>query len=156
SPTGSFEGTSNRSECPTFGRWYVGAMSIVTWSFPTTIVFGNGALSTAADHVRRAGGKRALLVCDAGAGKGEIAARVKKVLEAGGIATEIFDGVDPNPVEPNIVAGVEAFRTHEADIVVAVGGGSPLDAGKLIALKTTHDRPLEEYDDAIGGDQYIT
>ena len=52
--------------------------------------------------------------------------------------------------------GVAAFKAHGADIIVAVGGGSPLDAAKLIALKTTHERPLVDYDDATGGDQFIT
>jgi alcohol dehydrogenase class IV len=131
-------------------------LALVTWSFPTTIVFGNGALATLPDHVRRAGGKRALVVADPGVVKAGIAARVVEALEAGGIAAAVFDGVDPNPVEANIFAGVEAYRAHKADIVVGVGGGSPLDAGKLIALKTTHERPLAEYDDAIGGDQHIT
>ncbi len=130
-------------------------MANVTWSFPTTIVFGNGAISTLADYVRRAGGKRALVVCDAGVVKAEIAEKVRKNLEGASIPTMIFDRVDPNPVEENVSQGVAAFRSHQADIVVAVGGGSPLDVGKLIALKTTHERPLAEYDDAIGGDAYI-
>ncbi len=131
-------------------------MSNVTWSFPTTIVFGNGAISTLADHVRRAGGKRALVVCDAGVVKAEIAGKVRKHLEGAGIGVMVFDKVDPNPVEKNVESGVAAFRSHQADIIVAVGGGSPLDVGKLVALKTTHERPLAEYDDAIGGDAYIT
>jgi alcohol dehydrogenase class IV len=131
-------------------------MSIVTWSFPTTVVFGNGALSTLADYVHRAGGKRALVVCDPGVVKVGIAARVLKTLEAGGIAATVFDGVAPNPVESNISDGVKAYQAHHADIVVSVGGGSPLDAGKLIALKTTHERPLVDYDDATGGDQFIS
>ena len=131
-------------------------MSIVTWSFPTTIVFGNGSLSTLGDHVRRAGGKRALVVCDPGVVKVEIAAKVRQMLESSGVAAAVFDRVDANPVESNIVEGVDAFRAHHADCVVSVGGGSPLDAGKLIALKTTHDRPLVDYDDATGGDQFIT
>lgn len=130
--------------------------SLVTWSFPTTIVFGNGAVSTIVSHVRRAGGKRALLVCDAGVVKAQLAEKVRTVLESGGIPTLVFDKVDPNPVEQNITDGVAAFRAHNADIVVALGGGSPLDAGKLIALKTTHERHLAEYDDAIGGDAHIT
>src|SRR5262249_19190334 len=74
--------------------WYAPAMSNVThvtWSFPTTIVFGIGSLSTLGDHVRRAGGKRALVVCDPGVVKAEIADRVRKVLEAAGIATAAYD-----------------------------------------------------------------
>lgn len=131
-------------------------MSIVTWSFPTTIVFGNGAVASLSQYVKRAGGSRALLVGDAGVVKAGIADKVRKVLEADGIATMVFDKVDPNPVEENVVHGVAAYRSHNADIIVSVGGGSPLDAGKLIALKTTHERPLAEYDDAIGGDAHIT
>lgn len=130
-------------------------MSLTTWSFPTKIVFGNGALATLADHVKTAGGKRALVVVDPGVVKAGIADKVKKVLEDGGVAAAIFDRVDPNPIEQNIVDGVHAFRGHSADFVVSVGGGSPLDAGKLIALKITHERPLHEYDDAIGGDAHI-
>ena len=131
-------------------------MSLVTWSFPTTIVYGAGAISALPDHVKRAGGKRALLVGDPGVVKAGIAERVRAVLEGAGIPTRIFDKVDPNPVEQNLVDGVAAYKEHQADIIVSVGGGAPLDVGKLIALKTTHDRPTHEYDDAIGGDAHIT
>jgi 4-hydroxybutyrate dehydrogenase len=131
-------------------------MNLVTWSFPTTIVFGVGALSTLADHVKRVGGTRALVVGDAGVAKAGILAQVTKTLADGGVVSLAFDEVDPNPVEKNIERGVLAYRDFRADVVVAVGGGSPLDAGKLIALKTTHDRPLADYDDAAGGDRFIT
>jgi alcohol dehydrogenase class IV len=130
--------------------------TLVTWAFPTTVVFGNGALGALGTQVKRAGGKRALVVADAGVVKAGIAEKVRKALEGAGIAAAIFDRVDPNPVEQNVSDGVAAFKAHAADIVVAVGGGSPLDAGKLIALKTTHERPLADYDDATGGDAHIT
>jgi 4-hydroxybutyrate dehydrogenase len=128
----------------------------VTWSFPTTIVFGAGAVQTLADQVKRIGANRALLVCDPGVVRVGIADRVRALLEAGGVAVAVFDGVDPNPVEKNIFDGVAAYRAHKAACVVSVGGGSPLDAGKLIALKVTHDRPLVDYDDAVDGGQFIT
>jgi alcohol dehydrogenase class IV len=131
-------------------------MSLVTWSFPTTVVFGAGALSALPDHVKRASGRRALLVADPGVTKAGLSERVKHVLDGAGIATHVFDKVDPNPVEQNVVDGVNAFKAHGADIVVSVGGGAPLDTGKLIALKVNHERPLHEYDDAIGGDVHIT
>jgi 4-hydroxybutyrate dehydrogenase len=130
--------------------------NLVTWSFPTTSVFGVGALAALPDHVKRVGAKRALVVCDAGVVKAGIAEQVKKVLEAGGVPVALFDKVDPNPVEKNIFDGVEAYKAHGADIVIALGGGSPLDAGKLIALKTTHERPLQDYDDAIDGGNHVT
>src|SRR5882672_289951 len=127
----------------------------VTWAFPTTIVFGAGVVSTVADHVRRIGAKRALVVCDPGVARVGIADRVRDLLQRGGLAAAVFDGVDPNPVEKNIVDGVAAYRAHDAGCVVSVGGGSPLDAGKLIALKVTHERPLVDYDDAVDGGQFI-
>jgi len=130
-------------------------MSLVTWSFPTTIVFGPGSVDTIAEHFRRTAARRALLVCDAGVVKVGIAERVRAALEQGGIPTAVFDKVDPNPVEQNVFDGVAAYRAHDAGGIVAVGGGSPLDAGKLIALKVTHERALAEYDDAIDGGNHI-
>jgi 4-hydroxybutyrate dehydrogenase len=130
--------------------------SLSRWSFPTTIVFGVGAVSAVAAEAKRAGGKRALLVADPGVVKAGIAEIVKKKLEADGIPTQVFDAVDPNPVEKNVFDGVAAYKAFGADVIVSVGGGSPLDAGKLIALKVTHDRPLADYDDAIDGGVHVT
>jgi alcohol dehydrogenase class IV len=130
--------------------------NVVTWSFPTTIVFGAGSVRALADHVKRIGAKRALVVCDPGVVRVGIAERVRALLEAGGVAVAVFDAVDPNPVEKNVFEGVAAYRGHKAECVVAVGGGSPLDTGKLIALKVTHERPLADYDDAVDGGQFIT
>jgi alcohol dehydrogenase class IV len=129
---------------------------MVTWSFPTTIVFGAGSLATLGDHVKRLGKKRALVVCDPGVKKAGLCDRVMTALKSGGIEAKCFEGVDPNPIEKNIFDGVAAFKEAGADILVAVGGGAPLDTAKLIALKTTHDRPLVDYDDATGGDAFIT
>lgn len=129
--------------------------SLVSWSFPTTIVFGTGAVRTVGDHVKRLGAKRALVVCDAGVVKVGIAERVRALLEEAGVAAAVFSDVDPNPVEKNVVDGVAAYKAHDAGCIVSVGGGSPLDAAKLIALKVTHDRPLVDYDDATGGDRFI-
>jgi 4-hydroxybutyrate dehydrogenase len=131
-------------------------MNLVTWSFPTTIVFGAGAASVVADHVKRVGGTRALVVCDAGVVKAGIAETIVGFLKSGGVEATLFDKVDPNPVEKNIFDGVAAYRASKSDVFIGLGGGSPLDAAKLIALAATHDRPLVDYDDAAGGDKYIT
>jgi 4-hydroxybutyrate dehydrogenase len=131
-------------------------MELATWSFPTTIVFGEGAISTLAEHAKRLGCTCALVVSDKGVTRTGISTRATEILGAAGIPAELFDSVDPNPVEDNVVQGVAAYRDARADLIVSIGGGAPLDTGKLIALMATHDRPLVDYDDAKGGDRFIT
>jgi len=130
-------------------------MSLVRWSFPTTIVFGPSASLQLEGHVKRLGGTRVLVVADPGVVKAGIVSKIEEHLTGAGIAVKVFAGVAPNPVEQNVFDGVAAYKEHGADFVVSVGGGSPLDAGKLIALATTHTRPLVDYDDATGGDAFI-
>lgn len=125
------------------------------WSFPTRIVFGAGVASQAGAEARSAGMERALIVTDAGVVAAGLADRVRESLEAAGVQTRPFGGVDGNPTEENIERGCAAYKEHRADGVVCIGGGSPMDAGKLIALRARVERPFEELDDAIDGGRHI-
>lgn len=131
-------------------------MTIVTWSFPTRIVFGVGAVKQTGAEAKRVGATRALIVTDGGVVAAGLLAPIEASLRDSGVEVTVFRDVSPNPVEKNVHDGVRAFREAKADLVVAVGGGSPLDAGKLIRLGVNHHRPLVDYDDATGGDQHIT
>ena len=124
---------------------------VSTYSFPTRVHFGAGALAHLTTFA--ATYRRPMIVTDKGLVATGLAEQVKAVL---GPTAVIFDGVEPNPTEINIHDGVAMFREHGCDLIVAVGGGSPLDAGKAIRLAVTHLRPLVEYDDNIGGDRHIT
>jgi 4-hydroxybutyrate dehydrogenase len=130
-------------------------MSLSYWSFPTRIVYGNGAIKELG-NIAKGLGDTALIVTDPGVVKAGVIEAVKKSLDAAGVKHETFDGVHPNPYEADVDAGVAAYRKANAKLVVAVGGGSPLDVGKLICLMTTHEPPIAQYDDAIGGDAKIT
>jgi alcohol dehydrogenase class IV len=130
--------------------------SVVTWSFPTRILFGAGSVERTGSEAKRLGASRALLVADKGVVKAGIIGPVERSLKEAGLETALFDDVLPNPIEKNVHDGVQAFRDARADIVIAIGGGSPLDVGKLIRLAVNHTRPLVDYDDSTGGDQYIT
>jgi alcohol dehydrogenase class IV len=135
----------------------MGQLSI--WSYPTRILFGAGAAAETGNEVKRLGAARALIVTDKGVIKAGLVAPVEQALASAGIAMTVFTDVDPNPVEKNVHEGVLAYREAKADVIVAVGGGSPLDVGKIIRLKSrpgVHERPLVDYDDATGGDAYIT
>ena len=129
---------------------------IKIWSFPTRILYGASAAGKIGHEAKRLGAKRALIVTDKGVVKVGLVAPIEAALHAAGIATAVFDDVLGNPVEKNVHDGVAAFRAHQADLVIAVGGGSPLDVGKLIRLGVNHTRPLVDYDDATGGDAFIT
>src|SRR5258708_20759773 len=95
-----------------------------TWAFPTTIVFGAGVVSTVADHVRRIGARRALVVCDPGVAKVGIADRVRTLLQNGGVGAAGFDGGDANPVEKNVFDGAAARPAVGAGCVLSAGRGS--------------------------------
>ncbi|MBC7541887.1 MAG: iron-containing alcohol dehydrogenase [Candidatus Sericytochromatia bacterium] len=124
---------------------------IATYSFPARIHFGAGALASLTAFA--ATYRRPLIVTDKGLVATGLAEQVRAAL---GPAAVMFDGVDPNPTEANIHAGVAAFREYGCDLIVGVGGGSPLDAAKAIRLAVTHTLPLVAYDDNTGGDKLIT
>jgi 4-hydroxybutyrate dehydrogenase len=129
-------------------------ISVLSW--PTRIVVGAGALKHLPDEVRRLGLQRPLVVTDAGVAKAGLLDLVLAVLGEAGIVHVLFDRVKPDPTEPDVFAGLEAYRTGGCDGIVALGGGSPLDAAKLVQLLTSHAPPLSQYDDATGGDRFVT
>jgi lactaldehyde reductase len=68
----------------------------------------------------------------------KVATKVTDLLDAAGIDYEIYDGIKPNPTIENVTAGVAACKTAGADVIVAVGGGSPIDTSKAIATIITN------------------
>src|SRR6185295_9149829 len=80
---------------------------------------------------------------------------VQMSLEKAGLKVSVFDRVAGNPTDADAAAATKAFVDARADLVVALGGGSPLDIGKLVRLCATHEGPLAEYDDARGGSQKV-
>jgi len=123
-------------------------MSLVAnWSYPTAIRFGAGRISEIAEACAAAGITRPLLVTDRGLADMDITARTLDLLDAAGLGRAIFADVDPNPNEKNAAAGVQAFKEGGHDGVVAFGGGSGLDLGKLVAFLAGQTRPLWDFED---------
>src|SRR6266702_779259 len=125
------------------------------FSFPTSILFGAGALAELPAELARAGCRRPLVVADAGLRAAGLLDRVTGTLAAAGVPLHVFEGVEPNPVTTNVEAGAAAYRDGGCDGVVAMGGGSPLDVGKAVRLRVTHSGPLAQYDDVKGGAEKI-
>ena len=71
------------------------------------------------------------------------------------LALRLFAEVSPNPVEKNVLDGLESYRQGNCDSVIGLGGGSPLDTAKAIRLAATHPMPLEQYDDQLNGGEKI-
>ncbi|WP_422371718.1 iron-containing alcohol dehydrogenase [Hoeflea sp.] len=117
------------------------------WSYPTAIRFGAGRISELAEACAAAGIKKPLLVTDRGLASLPITAQALDLLEAAGLGRAIFSEVDPNPNELNLAAGVAAFKTGGHDGVIAFGGGSGLDLGKLIAFQAGQTRLVWDFED---------
>jgi 4-hydroxybutyrate dehydrogenase len=128
---------------------------VIEMSYPTRVVLGAGALQRVAAHVQRLGIKHPLVVTDAGVVKAGLAPRLYDALKQGGIAFATFERVEPNPTERDVFGGLEAYRAGKCDGVIGIGGGSPLDTAKLVALMVNHEPPLSRYDDATGGDKHV-
>ena len=117
------------------------------WSYPTAIRFGPGRIDELAEACAVAGMARPLLVTDAGLARLPVTRHALDVLAAGGLGTALFCDVRPNPVEANLTAGIAAFRDGGHDGVVAFGGGSGLDLGKLVAFMAGQTRPVWDFED---------
>jgi alcohol dehydrogenase class IV len=123
------------------------------WNYPTTVKFGAGRIGDLADHVAAVGMKRPLLVTDAFLARQPMVKDAVKRLAKAGIETAVFSDVKPNPVAANVEAGVAVLRAGKHDGVIAFGGGSPLDAGKVIAFMAGQKRPMWDFEDV--GDWYL-
>ncbi len=117
------------------------------WSYPTAVRFGAGRISEIADACSAAGIKKPLLITDRGLKDMQITTRTLELLEVAGLGRAIFADVDPNPNEQNAASGVQAFKEGGHDGVVAFGGGSGLDLGKLVAFQSGQTRSLWDFED---------
>ncbi|WP_306132709.1 iron-containing alcohol dehydrogenase [Roseivivax marinus] len=118
-----------------------------TWSYPTAIRFGAGRLKELPDACAAAGIKKPLLVTDRGLAPLDITTRALDILEGAGLGRAMFAEVDPNPNEKNLAAGIEAYKAGGHDGVIAFGGGSGLDLGKMVAFMCGQTRPVWDFED---------
>lgn len=118
-----------------------------TWTFPTTIRFGPGRRRELANACRAAGMRRPLVVTDTGLAEHAIVTEALSTLREGGQSAGLFADVKGNPTSDNVARGIEAVRAGTHDGVVAIGGGSAMDAGKAIAFMTAQHLPMETFED---------
>lgn len=119
----------------------------MNWSYPTAVRFGVGRIKELAHAVKAAGMSNPLLVTDPGLAGLPMVADVIADLKSADLKAAVFSEVKPNPIDKNIEAGVAAYKAGGHDGVIAFGGGSGLDAGKLIAFMSGQSRPIWDFED---------
>ncbi|MFU1479304.1 iron-containing alcohol dehydrogenase [Roseovarius sp. C7] len=117
------------------------------WSYPTAMKFGPGRITELPEACAQAGIKKPLLVTDKGLAGLPVTAQTLDILEAAGLGRAMFSEVDPNPNEKNLDAGVAAYKAGGHDGVIAFGGGSGLDLGKMVAFMAGQTRPVWDFED---------
>lgn len=113
---------------------------------PSVNVLGKGAVDDAIGDIKTLGFKRALIVTDKPLVKIGLVGEVAEKLGQNGITSTVFDGVQPNPTVGNVEAGLALLKANQCDFVISLGGGSPHDCAKGIALVATNGGNIKDYE----------
>ncbi|HEY5829008.1 MAG TPA: iron-containing alcohol dehydrogenase [Hyphomicrobiaceae bacterium] len=117
------------------------------WNYPTSVRFGAGRISELGEAAKSAGMSRPLLVTDPRLAAMPMVKDALTGLAAAGLQAVVFSDIKPNPVAANVEAGLRALKSSGNDGVIAFGGGSALDAGKVIAFMAGQTRPMWDFED---------
>jgi alcohol dehydrogenase class IV len=118
---------------------------IDAFQIPATVLIGGGSRREVVAQLNRFGVRRVLLVTDRGMMQLGPAGEIAGLLTEAGLTVAIHDDVQPDPTDRNVLEGLERFRAEGCEALVAVGGGSPIDAAKAISVLTTNALPLCQY-----------
>ena len=119
--------------------------AIGAFHVPPTIQIGGGVRREVVFHLRRFMTQRVLLVTDVGMMQLGPAREIAALIEEAGLSVTIFDGVQQDPTDKNVADGLALYRSESCQAIVAVGGGSPIDAAKAISMLTANSPPLSQY-----------
>lgn len=110
------------------------------------IVFGAGARRSVANFASNLGARHVFLVSDPGVAAAGWVDEIVNLLTEAGMECTIFTAISPNPKVDEVMAGAELYRASECDVIVAIGGGSPMDCAKGIGIVATHGRSILEFE----------
>ena len=128
---------------------------IAKFSFPTTIYFGAGAVYELPQYLKDVGIKKPLLVTDPGMLRTDVFPKVGGILKDSGIESGLFSEVHPNPLDSDIQKAVDVYKNEMCDGLIGLGGGSALDAAKMVQVITGHGGKVNDYDISTGGNENI-
>jgi len=121
-------------------------MTASVFYIPSVNIIGSDSLSSAMDTMRDYGWRRALIVTDAVLNKIGMVADIQKSLQERDIVSVVFDGTHPNPTTANVAAGLKILKENNCDCIISLGGGSPHDCAKGIALVATNGGDIRDYE----------
>lgn len=110
------------------------------------IVFGAGSRKAVANFASNFGARKVLLVSDPGVQAAGWVGEIEQLLREGGLGYVTFTGVSANPKVDEVMAGADLYRSAECDVIVAIGGGSPMDCAKGIGIVSAHGRNILEFE----------
>ncbi len=113
---------------------------------PTVNLMGAGCLIQAVDSIQSQGFKKGLIVSDKVLNQIGVVKQVNDLLAERAIATVVFDGTQPNPTISNVNEGLELLVENGCDFVISLGGGSPHDCAKGIALVAANGGKIADYE----------
>ena len=116
------------------------------WSFPVPTAYGPGRLAELGEMIRGRGISNPLIVTDRGSADLPFIEQATESLLEAGINNRVFSEISTNPGETDVARSVAAYRSGGHDAVIAIGGGSGMDAGKATALMAHHDLDLWQFD----------
>ena len=125
----------------------------INWNYPTAMRTGEGRINEIADVCREFGMSAPLLVTDPGLAPLPMASNIIELCSAQGLGIKMFSDIKPNPTGKNVSNGIRAYLDGKHDGVIALGGGSGLDAGKAIAVAAKQDCSLWDLEDI--GDNWL-
>ena len=117
-----------------------------TFFIPNVNIMGSGAVAEAIASIKPYNFKKALIVTDAVLNKLGVVAGVQKTMSENGMDSVVFDGAQPNPTVGNVEAGLKLLKDNNCDFVVSLGGGSPHDCAKGIALVAANGGSIKDYE----------
>ena len=120
----------------------------MTYTFinPKVALMGPGSVKEIGKYALELGGTKALIVSGKSRHGQDLAEDIQKILETGGLKAAIFAGADPNPTDTSIGAGAEVYEKEKCDMIVAVGGGSPMDCAKAIGIVAKNGGDINDYE----------
>lgn len=123
--------------------------------WPKKLVIGKESVARLADEIKALGKSRVIVFTDHNLSKLPAVAGILENLKSSGLETLLFTGIGENPTDEQVHEAVEEMKRFTPDIIVSIGGGSPLDAAKAANVVYTHGGRISDYDIGIGGINFI-